>query len=286
MAVYERTYRRYTGAVTPAWSRFLVLPRYAYRDVFRSKLLVGFFALAFVPPLLAAILIYVRHNADALEALGVQLPDLLDINASFFENLLLVQGRFAFFLTLFIGPGLISRDLANNGLPLYLSRPISRADYVLGKLAVLLILLSAVTWLPGLLLFVMNGNLEGWSWLFANLRIGVGVFFASWLWILLLALLALALSAWVKWRTVAGFVLLVIFFSGSFFGHMANLLFRTDQGHILNPGHLIKVVLAGLMGTDLPRGPSLLAATLVLSLLAAFSLWLLHRKIRAYEVVR
>ncbi len=42
MAVYERTYKRYTGRQTPQWTRFLILPRFAFRDVFRSKLLVGF----------------------------------------------------------------------------------------------------------------------------------------------------------------------------------------------------------------------------------------------------
>ena len=29
MAVYDRSYVRYAGALTPEWSRFLVLPRYA-----------------------------------------------------------------------------------------------------------------------------------------------------------------------------------------------------------------------------------------------------------------
>ena len=42
MAVYERTYRPYRGALTPEWSRFLVLPRYVYRDIFQKKLFVGF----------------------------------------------------------------------------------------------------------------------------------------------------------------------------------------------------------------------------------------------------
>ena len=50
----------------------------------------------------------------------------------------------------------MSPDLRNNGLPLYLSRPFSRTEYVLGKMSVLLILLSAITWVPGLLLFLFQ----------------------------------------------------------------------------------------------------------------------------------
>ena len=35
MAVYERTYHGYEGSLTPAWSRFLIVPRYSYREVFQ-----------------------------------------------------------------------------------------------------------------------------------------------------------------------------------------------------------------------------------------------------------
>ena len=63
----------------------------------------------------------------------------------------------ALFLAAFIGPGQISPDLANNALSLYLARPFSRVEYVLGKMSVLLILMSVMTWVPGLLLFGLQG---------------------------------------------------------------------------------------------------------------------------------
>ena len=58
------------------------------------------------------------------------------------RSFLSVQGVFAFLLTAYAGPGLISPDLSNNALPLYLCRPISRTEYVLSKMAVLFIPLS------------------------------------------------------------------------------------------------------------------------------------------------
>jgi len=36
MAVHELAYKPYAGPLTPAWSRFLIIPRHAYRDVFAS----------------------------------------------------------------------------------------------------------------------------------------------------------------------------------------------------------------------------------------------------------
>ena len=66
-------------------------------------------------------------------------------------------------------------DLTNNALPLYFSRPLSRFDYVLARLLVLVGLLSLVTWVPGLLLFAMQSGMAGWSWFAANWRLGVGL---------------------------------------------------------------------------------------------------------------
>ena len=66
MAVYERTYKPYTGPLTPEWSRFLVVPNYAFREVFQKKLLLAFFAICFV-------LLYFRtsiEEANLIERFG------------------------------------------------------------------------------------------------------------------------------------------------------------------------------------------------------------------------
>lgn len=288
MAVYEHTYKRYTGALTPKWSRFSVLPRYAFRDVFKSRFLVFFFAICLLPPLIFGALIYLRHNLDAidgLKALGINVSDFFEIDESFFKRFLMVQGQLAFALTLFIGPGLVSRDLANNGLPLFLSRPISRTEYVVGKLAILLTLLSAITWIAGLALFFLNGNMTSWGWMVENAHLAMATLVGSLLWISLLALLALALSAWVRWKVVAGVLMLMVFFIGFVLAMMTNQLFRTDWGHVLNPTRMFQIVNASLLGVQPPNGPPLWGCLMAFALLTGFCLLLLHLKIRAYRVV-
>ena len=94
-------------------------------------------------------------------------------------------------MVLIVGPPLVCTDLSHNGLPLYLARPIRRWEYVLGKASVLVILLSAVSWIPLLLMFFLQAYLAGNGWLWDNLRIGAGIFVGSWIWILVLSLLAL-----------------------------------------------------------------------------------------------
>src|SRR6185436_6798115 len=116
----------------------------------------AFFVVCFLPLLVEAILIYLHHNVNALAILQVNVRELLPIDSSFFLTFVAIQNAFAFFVTLLVGPPLVARDLRNNALPLYLCRPFTRAEYVLGKMSVLLILLSAITWIPQLLLFLFQ----------------------------------------------------------------------------------------------------------------------------------
>lgn len=288
MAVYERTYKRHTGPLTPLGTRFLVLPRYIFREVFKSRWMLVFFTLCFVFPLLSAVLIHLSNNADFLAFLPeFELPGFLQMNAEFFDRFLRIQGGCAFAIALFVGPGLISKDLANNGLPLYLSRPFTRTEYVLGKISVLAIILSLVTWVPALLLMTMHANYVGFGWLAENARIVLGVFVGSWIWILTLGLLALAISAWVKWRPVAAFAMLFVMLAGEFFGSLLiNSLFRTDYGSLISLRVLIREVWSSLLGLSDADSLPIIAVTISLGLLIGFLLFLLYRKIRAYEVVK
>jgi ABC-2 type transport system permease protein len=304
MAVYEHTYKQYLGNLTPEWSRFLVIPRHSFRDVFKSKIFTTFFIVCFIPLLLEAILIYLHHNVNALAILKVDVRELLPIDASFFQAFVNLQAGFAFFVALLVGPPLVARDLRNNALPLYLCRPFSRTEYVLGKMSVLLILLSAITWVPQLLLFFFESYLEGASWFAENLTIASAIVISSIVWILLLALLTQAISALVKWRVIASAALIGILFVPSVFGAVVNNLFMTRWGSLISLAALMRNVTAGLFGTfvqasghmtSFDRGvgreivlnePPLLASWFVLFLVCAICLALLSRKVKAYEVVR
>src|SRR5881409_119655 len=100
MAVYERAYRGYGGELTPTWSRFLIIPRYAYREVFGSKLFSIFFAGCFLAPIVFAIIIYLHHNLTALAMMRVPESALVPIAAQFFTIYATAQGFLAFLLSL------------------------------------------------------------------------------------------------------------------------------------------------------------------------------------------
>jgi ABC-2 type transport system permease protein len=306
MAVYEQTYKRYTGQLTPEWSRFLIIPRHAFRAVFNSKLFTAFFVICFLPLLVEAILIYLHHNVSAIAIMKIDVKALVPIDASFFYVFANIQGGFAFFVALLVGPPLVSRDLRNNALPLYLCRPFSRTEYVMGKMSVILILLSAMTWVPQLLLFLFQSYLEGFTWFRSNLSLANAIVMSSLVWILLLALLSQTISALVKWRVIASAALLGLFFIPSVFGEFINLVFQTHWGHIVSLAALMANVTQGLFGIFDPVGgtlritdfddnvvreivltePPLWCSWAVLFIVCAICLAVLHWKVKAYEVVR
>jgi ABC-2 type transport system permease protein len=309
MAVYEHRYRAYEGEPQSAWSRFLVIPRYALREVFKSKLLTTIYVICFIYPLVAAILVYLHHNVNALSLLQINVAELLPIDNTFFRTFIEVQGGFAFILTVLVAPPLISRDLANNALPLYLCRPLSRTQYVLGKMAVVAFLLSLVTWVPGLLIFCFQASLAGFGWLWANLWMIWSIFFGSMAWIVLLSLIALAISSLVKWRVVASGAMLGLFFVPSAFGEIVNQLFLTRVGHLISLWATIVSIWQGLFGlfereTGRVQGtvtnpiyerqyfdiallePPLWASWLIIVAACAICAFILARKVRAYEVIK
>jgi ABC-2 type transport system permease protein len=270
----------------------MVLPRYAFEEVFRSRLLLAFLIVSFVPILAGAVLIYLRHNASAIALLEIQVAQLLPIDGVFFHRLLSIQGTFGFLATMFVGPALISPDLRNGAMPLYLSRPFTRREYVLGKLSVLVILLSGITWVPLMLLFLLQVALEKGPWLAGNARIGWAILAGSGVWILVMSLLALAISAWVKWKPVARITLLVLFFVLAGFGTVINETLDTRWGTLLNLGELIDVVWSSMFGlresylTGGVRELPVWAAWCALAAACAAALGLLSKRIRAFEVVR
>lgn len=287
MAVYEQTYRRYTGRLTPRRSRFLVLSRYAWSEVFGSRFFIAVFTLSFVPVLAVAVMLYLRANLDVLESLGYGFLQNLSVDARLFYYFERTQGLAAFFITLLAAPGLVAPDLAHNALPLYLARPFKRWEYVLGKMTVLLVLMSLVTWVPGLLLFLFQVQLGGTEWLTEHFRVGPAILLGSGVWILVLALFGLALSAWVRWRTVAAGLLFAVFVVSRALGAILNASFDTVWGGLVDLRTLITVLWQWLFYGEV-QGETIpvWSACLALAAVCGFCLLLLRKKIRAYEIVR
>ncbi|HYR82886.1 MAG TPA: ABC transporter permease subunit [Terriglobia bacterium] len=290
MAVYKRNYQRYDGPLTDTPWRFAILLRYALKEVFDSRLFTAFYSISFGPTLGAFVIIYLTHSTAALAALGLPPVSVIDVNNNFFMTILDIQTTLAFFMAAFLGPNLVTPDLANNALSFYLSRPLTRTEYVLGKLSVLLGLTSLITWIPALFLYSFQAVLEGGSWLWDNLRIGAAIFLVSWIWILTISLLALALAALTRNRAFGGIFMFVVFFAAAGFGNTANAILWPDSdskwGSLIDLRSVHQTISKWLFDVPYVSDVPVWSAWLALGVLCGISMMVLARKIRAVEVVR
>ncbi len=286
MAVYKRGYQRYEGPRTSHVARLLVMPREAWRRVSEQRTVTALIAVSCIWPLLCALFIYVSNHTELWAGMGGDFRKLLAIDEMFFLTFMKVQSVFSVLLAALAGPGLIAPDLGNQGLALYFSRPISRLEYALAKMAALVWLLSLVTWVPGLALFLMQVSMAPAGWTAAHWQLGAAVVFGFWQWVALVALVALASSAWVRWRLIAGAVVLGYFFVLSGVGVLVNAIFRVEWGDLINPLRASYGLWCVLAGAEMPAGLSLPTALLALALMGALLSLALERRLRPVEVVR
>ena len=264
----------------------MVLPRYAWGRLYQQRLVILLTMLAFVWPLLCAGFVYLTNHVELLLGLDREFREFIQVNGQFFRIFMYVQAVFAIFLAAMAGPGLIAPDLANNALPLYLSRPLTRWTYALARLIVIVGMLSVITWIPGLVLFGLQVSLTGGWWFLANWTLGAGMVVGFLLWLLILSLVALASSAYVKWRVVAGAVSLAFFFLLAGVAEMIDEVFRVTWGHALDPAWAVNRVWCALLGVDPPRGPGAGTSLLSLAGLIVLLILVIERKLRPVEVVR
>jgi len=137
MAIYKRGYQRYQGPYTPHLTRLLAFPRFSWRRLVNQRLVVIMLMASLFWPLACGAFVYISNHTELLQGLGGPLVNFLNINGTFFLTFMGAQSFFAIVLAALAGPGLVAPDLANNALPLYFSRPLSRLDYVLARLLVL-----------------------------------------------------------------------------------------------------------------------------------------------------
>src|SRR5262245_2051671 len=126
----------------------MVITRAGIRTMFARRAFIGLLLLAWFPFVVRAVQIYAAANLPQAAFLAPT-PET-------FRQFLDQQQTFVFFVTVYVGAGLIANDRRANALQIYLSKPLTRAEYIFGKLAILMTFLLAVTWVPAIVLLVVQ----------------------------------------------------------------------------------------------------------------------------------
>jgi ABC-2 type transport system permease protein len=211
----------------------------------------------------------------------------LPVDGRLFGEFLNQQIVFTVFLSIFGGAGLIANDLRTGAILAYLSRPLTRRDYVLGKLGVLMGLNLAVTLVPSLLLYLIGLALAPELFVKWELVwIGPAVVFQSFLIALSVSLLALAVSALSRSARVAGLGFVGLFMGLEIVrGVLVNIADR-PEAHVLSLQNDLRVVgnlIFGITEHGVPVPP--VYPPVVLVLVALGCLAVLRARVRAVEIV-
>ncbi len=248
------------------------------RTFLGRKALLGLLLISWFPFFVRAVQIYASANL-AQAAFLAPTPET-------FRRFLEQQEIFVFFLTVYVGAGLIANDRRANALQIYLSKPLTRAEYVFGKLTILMTFLLLITWVPAIVLLIVQMAFAGnFTFLRNNLFLFPAITVFSFVEVVMVSAAMLALSSLsTSSRYVGILYAALIFFSQALYGVLTFATGGSAIAWVSFPANLTQVgnVIFRLPPRyDTPWPVSLL---MIVGLVVASGL-VLERRVRGVEVV-
>jgi ABC-type transport system involved in multi-copper enzyme maturation permease subunit len=277
MPIHDRGYRRYAGRRTShkAWATIAAA---GVRTFFGRRAFVALLLLAWLPFLVRTVQIYASANLPQMAFIAP--------TAETFRLFLDQQDAFVFFVTVFVGAGLIANDRRAKALQIYLSKPLTRMDYVLGKLAILLTFVLLITWAPAVMLLVVQVVLTGsFAFVTDHLYLLPAITLFSLVEAIMVSTCMLALSSLsTNSRFVAILYAALIFFGNTLFG-VLRVVTRDTTLSWVAVGSNLEQVGDAIFGMPLRYATPLPLSVTVIVALVGVACGVLERRVRGVEVV-
>lgn len=285
MPIHDQSYRRYTGARAALGRSWTVIAWAGIRGMLRKRMFLGVLIFAWIPFIVRAVQIYVAANFPQAQMLAP--------TAQTFREFLEQQSFFVFITTIYVGAGLIANDRRANALQIYLSKPLLRAEYIAGKAGILFTFLMLITWLPAMLLLLMQVLFSGsFAFLTANLFLFPAITVGAALQALLATLTMLALSSLSNSSRYVGILYTgIMFFTAAIYGAMYAITGSSRYSWIGVSNNLTQVldVIFRLPAQCAGCNPRYLTpwpvSLLVVLGLMALAISILERRVRGVEIV-
>src|SRR5918992_85324 len=212
MPIHDQSYRRYGGGKSALGRAWTVIAWAGIRHMITKRTFIGLMLFAWFPFIVRAVQIYIAANFPQAAMLAP--------TAETFREFLEQQEFFVFVVTIYVGAGLIANDRRANALQIYLSKPLLRSEYIAGKAAVLFTFLMLVTWLPAMLLLLVQVMFAGsFAFVSKNLFLFPAITTGSLLQVMLATFTMLALSSLSKSARYVGILYAgIIFFTKAIYG--------------------------------------------------------------------
>jgi ABC-2 type transport system permease protein len=216
--IADLSYRNYDGPLLTRRARWCIVALNSLRLAKQKK---GFWiaaAISIIPYLFVLIQLYTQSISPAAERVNpfnMSLPG-QKYSSNFFQALD-GQAFLLFIIALMVGSGSVALDNRSNALLVYLSKPITKGDYLLGKWMGVFLTLFTVAFVPSLLLYLYcllsyagDGFFRQEPWLFVRMMGACAVPAA------VHASLVIGFSAWSKTPRMAGAIYAGVYFVGLF----------------------------------------------------------------------
>jgi ABC-2 type transport system permease protein len=173
MPIFDQGYQHWSGELAGHRGRWLTIARHGVRIGMKNRLLRIALLVAWLPAVVLAFFLCVwgliEQKSELVQPLvpiigGIVGEDIVadakahrvEVWTLAYDYFLMTELRLSMIVILLVGPGLISRDLRFNALPLYFSRPLRRIDYFAGKLGVVVYFLGLVLVVPSVIAYVLG----------------------------------------------------------------------------------------------------------------------------------
>ncbi|HEX9637191.1 MAG TPA: hypothetical protein VGB99_06640 [Acidobacteriota bacterium] len=286
--IHDISYRHLDAALAPGRRRFWPITRRGIVTLYRrSRFVRVLLWLAWAPALVKGVQIYIARSVDQMPSLGrlASQTGLLRIDAEFLLGAALGQGLWLW-LALLACARLISDDLKAGALQVYLAKPITRLDYVLGKagvvgglLGMVLVLPTLAVYLTAVLLNPDGSFLRQHGWALVPL-LGFELFVIATLTLLVLGLSSLSVSG--AFVTV---LLLGAYLFSEAVGGILGAIYRDPRLQLLGLWTNYEQIGHALFGLTPPHPvPAAVSAAITLGL-AGLAALVLRWRVRAVQVV-
>jgi ABC-2 type transport system permease protein len=278
MPIHDQGYRHFGGTREPRGRGWLVIATAGLRTALAKRPVIFLLIGAWIPFAYQAVKFYLTTTFGQLQMLAT--------SAQTFREFLEHQDTFIFFLTIYIGTGLIANDKRANALQIYLSKPLTRLEYIAGKAAILAAFLLAVTWLPGVLLLAVQAMFAGnLAFVRANAFLLPAITVYSFVQVTVATATMLALSSMSKSARFVGIMYAgVVFFTDAVFGTL-KFAMNSSLASLVSPTQSL-AQLGDVIFRVPPRNdtPTILTVLVVVGIVAVCAI-VLERRIRGVEVV-
>ena len=278
MPIHDQSYRHYGGGKTVPGRSWTVITMAGIKTMIRKRAFLGLLLFALAPFLVRAVQMWISANYPQAA--------ILNPTAETFRQFLEQQDFFVFVITVYVGAGLIANDRRANALQIYLSKPLMRSEYIVGKLAILFVFLALVTFVPAMLLLWLKVAFDGsFTFLKNNLFLLPAITVGSLIQVALASFTMLALSSLSKSARYVGILYVgITFFTTAIYGALYAITGSSRVSWIsigANVSQVVDVIFRLKPRYATPWEVSLL----VIIGLIAISISILERRVRGVEVV-